>query len=568
LDGSLGDVSLQVGSESNQTISFSIGALDSENLGVSDSAGVGSISQTSSNAAPTTAANALKSLGTGDLVINGVAIEAANGSADTASSRAKTASAISTAAAINEQSNETGVTAVVGDTTVGGSAMTAGGGAAATGTVTINGVDIDVQTTANDNVATRAAITDAINAESERTGVRAINTGDDSGGITLVADDGRNIELGMATVTAALTGLGGTAGETSITTGSVTLVSESGKDINITSGATGSAADAGFQEGVYSGAASQLSSALNDSTAAMVAGDVTINGVSIGGSSASADTASSTEKASSAIAKAAAINEVSDKTGVTAVVNQNVVTNTTAQTGTSGESVAMTINGIDIAGFTTTGDTSIDRQAFVSAVNAISEQTGVRAVDTGEDGTIDGGGVQFIADDGRNIDLAGVSGTERGALGIAGTDTYVGEFTLKSDSEITVGLGSGATADIARSGLKVGTYGGGEDGSSIANINISTAEGAQKAIGAIDNALEKINETRGDLGAIQNRLDFTMNNLSNISENVSAARSRIEDADFAKESANLSRAQVLQQAGTAMLAQANAAPQQVLSLLQ
>ena len=99
-------------------------------------------------------------------------------------------------------------------------------------------------------------------------------------------------------------------------------------------------------------------------------------------------------------------------------------------------------------------------------------------------------------------------------------------------------------------------------------MDISTAAGAQKAIGIIDNALETINSTRGDLGAISNRLDFTVSNLSNVSENVSSARSRIMDADFAAESANLSRAQVLQQAGSAMLAQANAAPQQVLSLLQ
>jgi len=566
LDGTLGKVSLQVGSDANQTISFSIGALDSENLGVSDSAGVGSISETSSAATSTAAASALKTLGTGDLVINGVAIEAADASADTASSIAKSASAISTAAAINEKSDQTGVTAVVGDTTVGGSAMTAG--AAASGTITINGVDIAVQTTANDNVATRAAITDAINAESERTGVRAINTGEDSGGITLVADDGRNIELSMATVTAAATGIGfeGGDGETDITTGTVTLVSESGDDIEITSGATGSASDAGFQEGTYSGAASQLSSALNDTTAAMAAGDVIINGVSIGASSASYDTASSTEKAASAIAKAAAINEVSDQTGVTAVVNENVVTNTTAQVGTSGETVAATINGVDIAGFTTTGDTSVDRQAFVSAVNAIADQTGVRAIDTGEDGTTDGGGIQLIAADGRNIDLQGISATESAALGVAGTDTYIGEFTLKSDSEITINNGS--TGNIANSGLKVGSYGGGENGSSIANVDISTVAGAQKAIGAIDNALDKINEVRGDLGAAQNRLDFTINNLSSISQNVTAARSQIEDADFAKESANLSRSQVLQQAGTAMLAQANAQPQQVLSLLQ
>ncbi|WP_299183021.1 flagellin [uncultured Neptuniibacter sp.] len=107
-----------------------------------------------------------------------------------------------------------------------------------------------------------------------------------------------------------------------------------------------------------------------------------------------------------------------------------------------------------------------------------------------------------------------------------------------------------------------------EGAGSIASVDISTAAGAQRAIDVIDSALDEISSTRGDLGAINNRLDFTINNLSNVSENVAAARSRIEDADFAKESAALSRAQVLQQAGTAMLAQANAAPQQVLSLLQ
>ena len=103
---------------------------------------------------------------------------------------------------------------------------------------------------------------------------------------------------------------------------------------------------------------------------------------------------------------------------------------------------------------------------------------------------------------------------------------------------------------------------------SVSSISISTAAGAQKAIGIIDKALEQINDTRGDLGAVNNRLDSTIKNLTNVSENAASSRSRIMDADFAAESAALARAQVLQQAGTAMLAQANQAPQQVLSLLQ
>ena len=103
---------------------------------------------------------------------------------------------------------------------------------------------------------------------------------------------------------------------------------------------------------------------------------------------------------------------------------------------------------------------------------------------------------------------------------------------------------------------------------SVAGINISTADGAQRAIGVIDKALDQINATRADLGAINNRLEFTMSNLANVSEKTSASRSRIVDADFAAETAALSRAQVLQQAATAMLAQSNARPQEVLTLLR
>jgi flagellin len=88
------------------------------------------------------------------------------------------------------------------------------------------------------------------------------------------------------------------------------------------------------------------------------------------------------------------------------------------------------------------------------------------------------------------------------------------------------------------------------------------------AIGAVDTALATVDQNRGDLGAIQSRLESTVSNLMNVSENVSAARSRIMDADFAAETANLTRAQILQQAGVAMLSQANAIPQTALALLQ
>ncbi len=102
----------------------------------------------------------------------------------------------------------------------------------------------------------------------------------------------------------------------------------------------------------------------------------------------------------------------------------------------------------------------------------------------------------------------------------------------------------------------------------VADVDISTADGAQRAIAVIDNALQNIDSQRADLGAVQNRFDNTISNLQNISENADAARSRIKDTDFAAETATLSKNQVLQQAGTAILAQANKLPQSVLSLLQ
>jgi flagellin len=105
-------------------------------------------------------------------------------------------------------------------------------------------------------------------------------------------------------------------------------------------------------------------------------------------------------------------------------------------------------------------------------------------------------------------------------------------------------------------------------GTAINSISIATQAGAQKAIGVIDKALDTINDVRSQMGAINNRLEFTVNNLANVSEKTSASRSRITDADFAAETAAMSRAQVLQQAATAMLAQSNARPQQVLSLLK
>jgi flagellin len=141
--------------------------------------------------------------------------------------------------------------------------------------------------------------------------------------------------------------------------------------------------------------------------------------------------------------------------------------------------------------------------------------------------------------------------------------TFGGENLLDASYDVDFQVGADANQTIA---LKI-TTGMNQTGLSLSAVAIDTAANAQTAITAIDNALSTVNGVRADLGAKQNRFSSTIRNLENVSENVSASKSRIMDADFAKESANLARNQVLQQASSSMLAQANQQPQIALSLL-
>ncbi len=141
-----------------------------------------------------------------------------------------------------------------------------------------------------------------------------------------------------------------------------------------------------------------------------------------------------------------------------------------------------------------------------------------------------------------------------------GVDLLKGGFSAK----FLVGANAGQTisVNISRTG-----GGFGASGLKIGKLSISSVGGASAALASIDSAIKAVDGARADLGAIQNRFQSTIRNLSNIVENVSAARSRIKDTDFAKETAELTRAQILQQASTTILAQANTRPQSALSLL-
>ena len=328
-------------------------------------------------------------------------------------------------------------------------------------------------------------------------------------------------------------------------------------------------------------------------------GDLLINGVAITAGKASDDTSSldtanalSSSKQASGIATAAAINRATDVTGVTATVNSTVLdggtqvatlTTDTPQTG------SILINGVETATLTTNGQNggADDRAAAISAINAITGQTGVIAIDNGQ-------GINLEASDGRNISVVinsnAKSATDSSGSNLALTGAAIGlnvseadisggatfastaetsysSVTLTAAGAIEISAGQNGATALAAIGLREGSYGASEAGVFIADLDVTTVAGAEAALKAVDNAIGAVASQRATLGAIQNRLDSTVNNLSITSNNLSAANSRIQDADFAAETAELSRSQVLQQAGISILAQANAAPQQVLSLL-
>ena len=193
-------------------------------------------------------------------------------------------------------------------------------------------------------------------------------------------------------------------------------------------------------------------------------------------------------------------------------------TGTVTDAGVSG----LTINGVTIDDVTgITGDAAATAADLVDAINAKTAETGVFASASGTTLTLE----SFLAD----------------------TDLVIG-------------------GTVTGSGLTAGTTAA-DQTSDAADIDVTSFVGSQRATAIADAALTDINSVRAELGAVQNRFTSVITNLQTLSENLSASRSRIMDTDFAMETANLTRAQVLQQAGVAMLAQANAMPQNVLALL-
>jgi len=306
-----------------------------------------------------------------------------------------------------------------------------------------------------------------------------------------------------------------------------------------------------------------------DTALAAVTSTVTAQTLEIAGSKGT--TTVSVSQGDSAYQIAAAVNNVTQDTGVEASAYNAVWIDAISADGT----VQMTLGS---GGSTATISTAITSSDFSNLVDAINQVSGI----TGISAEMDGNNVKLIQNEGKNIRIENFTNSGGGTMTLYGLDDTANTEDLTSggtDSTIVTGrvTFSSANSFSVRSDAAQGegsiineaadTFDN-STGQYVSSIDISTQSGAQSAIDIIDKALAKIDEQRGDLGAIQNRFESTIANLQNIAENVTAARSRIMDADIAQETSNMTKQNILAQAGVAILAQANQAPQLALSLLQ
>ncbi|PIR22931.1 MAG: hypothetical protein COV44_05350 [Deltaproteobacteria bacterium CG11_big_fil_rev_8_21_14_0_20_45_16] len=317
--------------------------------------------------------------------------------------------------------------------------------------------------------------------------------------------------------------------------------------------------------------------------------NLTINGESIVVSEADDGVSTSGYRSFSAIAIARAVNRVSGQTGVYADLQENVISyenmdfSEFAGVFNTGD---FNINGVDIVG------TAASVNEFIERVNEFSSSTGVKArLKSGSDDGLD---VELYASDGRtvlvglgaalstgastyfynvidvteNVDLftfdaSTVLDTLSAGLDSGSNGLYTGAVQLRSSESILIsGTSSSAAFGFSDTVIAV------DPDSALANISLADQSLAQDALAVVDATLQQITELRSNLGAIQNRLEAVINSLSITNENLTSAQAEIRDADMAVEVADLTKNQILQQAGVSVLAQANTSAQIALSLLQ
>jgi flagellin len=289
-------------------------------------------------------------------------------------------------------------------------------------------------------------------------------------------------------------------------------------------------------------------------------GNLIINGTTIASSAnyIGEDNVSTANKSGGAIAKAAAINASTGTTGVTATVTAAVSTSGAITAGNTAAGASFTINGVTIYDFASDGaitTLAADSDGVIrSLINAKSSETGVVA-------TVAAGVIKLTAADGRNV-VAVENGNWDTRTGVA-SSTFTGNLKMTSRDTMIWTAAAANVAGVAVAGTQTVSA-----ATAITNIKVDTADNSADALIRIDAALSQLSESQSYLGALSNRLENTISNLQVSVENMSASESRIRDADFATETANMTRAQIIQQAGVAVLSQANVSPQNALTLLK
>jgi flagellin len=294
------------------------------------------------------------------------------------------------------------------------------------------------------------------------------------------------------------------------------------------------------------------------------ANNVAAQTLTISGGTGSANVAVAAGDSASAIA--ANVNAVAASTGVTASAQTNALLSSIGAGtvsfnlfGSNSSAVAVSANVVN----------ANDLSSVAAAINNVTASTGITAIASGTSIALTSStgtdiGISAYTNSGSTATASfrGAAGTTAVTLTSGGNNASRVGGTVSLSSSAAYSVNTTATGTLFTSATSVSSL------SAVSAINIGTQSGASSALQVIDSALGAINGQRGSLGALENRFQSVIANLQTSSENLTAARGRIQDADFAHETSMLTRAQVLQQAGTAMLAQANAVPQSVLSLLR
>lgn len=571
LDGSY-KATFQIGDKAGQTVGLEIGSVQTKDLGMGASAAGGA-------AIVGARINTTAATEAGDIKINGQEVGAIAASADM--------EAVLNAINNNVDNVEATAFNVV-------TAKTKGNGVLTDGDLRIKIAELGVGTATTYEISASSSVEEMVSNINNETGGVVVASLNDEGKLVLSNSTGAtiNVEDNGATAGAYDGGSGffgdsdfseTAAGETQYH-GFVKLTSLDGTPVRIEQGnmalstagtvAAVSAGEAdlatiGFREtagGVtlddvrlddsYSVTGARLTAA--GAAAQWGKGDIVINGVEIYDSTVLTNTAAK---------KVEAINNYSSETGVTASLSHRLVFDMSSAYSTNTATDVFMINGTSAAVGASLG-------ALVSNLNVDTATTGVTAEELGTNLILHASGISQLVIAEEN---AGNSSTvTESKLTDA---TYQASIRLDSTENQPISIELGDNSTVAEHGFLEANVGaadfdvndatmGGGAGASMEGLSIASANGATSAITTLDNAINRVNEIRGDLGAIQNRLEYTINNLSSISNATAGSRGRILDADFAKETSELTKHQILTQAATSMLAQANQSKQGILALLQ